>query len=383
MEGASYERETLKKFSLLLTILLLWPLPAFSQAAPLFVRIGLVEHAGRVSFGCSVPARVLDSRGKEVCRVAPLECWQIEDKRGKATLFDPKKKLFTAAFPLTLKPVISSQGIPLIFLAGKWYRGEGEFRPGLLVINRLPIDEYLYGVVPSEMPASWPIESLKAQAIAARTYAIANLGLFARQGFDLRPTIDNQVYGGAQNERIPSNQAVDSTRGEVVTYNGRVIRAYYHSCAGGYTESSETVWGKAIPYLQAVPDFDQEAPRYLWQKTFSKEALSSLLGMGSVREILPLQRGYSGRISHLKVVGSTEKTMTGEQFRKATGLFSTLFNVQSDLNAFTFSGRGFGHGLGLSQWGAKALGEKGYLYPQILRHYYPTASLDRLAAPGS
>lgn len=342
------------------------------------MRVGLTENLARSVFGCSLPGQLTDATGRSL-PVAPLECWQIEGNGRKARVQDPKGHSFTLALPLRLTVSPSEEKVPLVYLAGKWYRGSGEFRPGLVVINRLDLEAYLYGVVPNEMPAGWPLESLKAQAIAARTYAIANLGQHARLGFDLRPTEENQVYGGASSEKVSSNQAVDATRGQIVTYNGRPIRAYYHSCAGGYTESSESVWGRPIPYIQPVPDFDQEAPRYVWQRQFSTEELSRLFNVGEVREITPVARGYSGRVTKIQVSGSQgNKLFTGEQFRRLTRLWSTLFNVQPDAGGFTFAGRGFGHGLGLSQWGAKALGERGYLYSQILQHYYPSAILDRM-----
>lgn len=364
-------------------LLVLWmALPAAAQET--FVKIGLAERASRTTFGASGPARLIDARGTVVAEVRPMQSWQLDCTNLRPRLMTPAGGVTNATLPLRLVPLSMET---LVFLAGKWYRGEGEFRPNqgrMVVINRLSLEDYLCGVVPNEMPASWPLESLKAQAIAARTYSIANLGQHSRLGFDMYPTIENQVYGGAGSERSTSNQAVSATHGEVLTYNGRVIRAYYHSSAGGYTEACEAVWGRSIPYLQAVPDYDQASPRYTWQKTYSTSEMTRRFQshgyrVGEVRQLIPMSRGYSGRVSRLQVVGTNgSQVITGEQFRKVSGLYSTLFNVFDQVGGFLFAGRGFGHGLGLSQWGAKSLGERGYAYSQILEHYYPSAILNRL-----
>lgn len=142
----------------------------------------------------------------------------------------------------------------------RWYRGSFivENRGGkLVIINDLPLEEYILGVVPSEMPSKWSYEALKAQAIAARSYAIANRGKRGSRGYDLKDTPEDQAYGGASSETYSTNKAVIETKGIVVTYNKKVIPAYYSASAGGHTVNSGQIWNKDLPYLRSVPSFDE------------------------------------------------------------------------------------------------------------------------------
>ena len=147
------------------------------------------------------------------------------------------------------------------FLATKrrWYRGElivYNINKKLVVINDVPIEEYLLGVVPSEMPSKWNFEAHKAQAIAARSYAIANLGKRKHSGYDLKDTPLDQAYGGASAETPQTTKAVMATKGIVLTYGGKVIPAYYHASSGGKTVSSGAVWARDLPYIKSVPAYD-------------------------------------------------------------------------------------------------------------------------------
>lgn len=368
---------------------LLWA--ASADATPM--RVGIADGVDLLRFSSSTPARILDSQGRSVGTIKPLEAWSATGA-GMLQLQSTDGKPLSVSSPCRIVPSVSS-GVPLVFIGDRWYRGELEIRvvEGQIVgINHVPLEDYLYGVVPAEMPASWPLESLKAQAVAARTYAIANRDRFGKRGYDLKPTVESQVYKGAAAETALSNSAVNATRGQVVTYNGKVIRAYFHASAGGYTESADAVWGESLPYLRPVPDFDQRAPRYTWQRSYSATEIQNALArighdVGDVMRIEPLSRAYSGRVTRVRVTGTRGmRELAGEQFRHAIGLFSTLWNVlgtpEAAPSAFAFAGRGHGHGLGMSQWGAKGLAEMGYPYAQILLHYYPSAQLSMLPSDG-
>ena len=140
---------------------------------------------------------------------------------------------------------------------GKWYRGKLMVKMSngkLVVINDLTLEDYLKGVVPSEMPPSWEFEALKAQAIAARSFALANLGKQARFGYDLKDNTEDQAYGGASVETNKTNRAVEETTGLVLTYDMKIIPAYYSASAGGMTNTN--AWGGNLPYLRSVPSFD-------------------------------------------------------------------------------------------------------------------------------
>ncbi|HEY9898182.1 MAG TPA: SpoIID/LytB domain-containing protein [Pantanalinema sp.] len=368
-------------------------LPAFAQAPS--VRIGLAEAVPRTTLATSVGGAIVDATGRILARTRAMEALEVKREGAGVALYGSMGRVASDRLPLRLVSLPDAGEVGLVFGAGRWYRGEMELRATghrLTLVNHVPLEHYLYGVVPAEMNPRWPLESLKAQAVAARTYALAKLGQFASRGYDMKPTTENQVYRGAGVERVPSNMAVDQTLGQVLTHGGRVIAAYFHSSSGGFTETGAAVWGEPRPYLQAVPDFDQQSPRYLWQKNLGAPELRHALDRKGVRvgELLRfevLERTYSGRVKRVRVVGTQgQADVSGDAVRQAAGLYSTLFNVlgygggSGRPAAFAFAGRGHGHGLGLSQWGAKSLGERGYGYAQILAHYYPNSQLSSITS---
>ena len=236
------------------------------------------------------------------------------------------------------------------------------------------------------MPSGWPLEALKAQAVAARSYAIANIGKHGKEGYDLRATIDDQVYSGISTESDNSNEAVGATSGLVLKHEGRPITAFFHSTSGGSTEVPERVWGKPLGYLQSVPDYDDASPHFTWSKRFAPDDLEKMVGadVGRLLSISVVTRTSSNRAQDLMVQGSNgSKMVSGESLRKSLKLPSTLFNVGNDGNGYIFAGRGYGHGLGMSQYGAKALAERGCNAAQILSYYYKNVVVDYAAAtPG-
>ncbi len=369
-----------------LALLAPWARPAGAESRP--VRIGILDGVGSFTFSAATDAAIVNDAGVALGSVRAREAWAARTAGGGVSLSGGGRTL-QAGGPVRIVPLVGGGEVPLVYIGSRWYRGVLEVRPGLVAVNEVAMEQYLYGVVPAEMPSKWPVEALKAQAVAARTYTVAKLGDMASHGYDLKPTTDHQVYGGAAKEKPETNYAVDATRGEILTYNGTPIPAFYCSAAGGYTDSAETVWGgRPIPYLLPVPDFDQEAPSYVWQSQLSASTLRSAMGklgvsIGEIVGLEPLARGYSGRVKTLVVRGTQgTKTVSGERFRWATGLKSSLFNVapvgeNGRVTAFAFAGRGHGHGLGLSQWGARGMGKMGYGYAQILTHYYPGAQLAR------
>lgn len=160
--------------------------------------------------------------------------------------------------------VVKTAENSFIYTKKRWYRGNiiiYNTGKGLTVINEVDLETYIRGVVPSEMPSSWNIEAHKAQAIAARSYAIANLGKRAKSGYDLKDTPEDQAYGGASAETIRTNEAVNETKGQVLVYGNKVIPAYYHSSSGGYTINSGAVWYKDLPFVKSVPSYDGNLPK--------------------------------------------------------------------------------------------------------------------------
>lgn len=307
---------------------------------------------------------------------------------------------------------------------GKRYRGVLEIRQtgkaAMTVINILPLEAYLYGVVPEEVSPSWPLEAVKAQAVAARSYAYTSINKHQSQDFDVCPTVHCQVYGGRDSEAARSNQAVDETRGMMATYRGNVITTFFHASSGGHTENSEHVWGTPLPYLKGVRDFDQTSPRYTWERRVPIAELSEKMqkngfsvGVVTRVELSPLtkqpvtaaDRGVSGRVKTIKITGTAGTVqISGAKFGSLLGLPSLLFELSLSQegsvpamakksagrrpakhaapDTLLVSGRGAGHGIGLSQWGAKAMAEKApsgnkQYYQEILTHYYQGVKIQR------
>lgn len=279
-------------------------------------------------------------------------------------------------------------------LDGRRYRGALELRHksgGLTAVNIVPVDGYLRSVVPEEMPVDWPAEAIKAQSVAARSFALASRGRHASEGYDLCTTTHCQLYTGTTAEKSASNAAIKATRGEVLTYGGKPIEALFHTDSGGMTENSEDVWGSHVPYLRAAKD--TPAKTMPWTKAISRADLERKLAakghdIGKVRSLVlsPLaigrsakDRTASGRVKTMTVKGTKgTATLSGTTWRSLLGLKSTLFDAKLAKDMVTFTGYGSGHGLGISQWGAERMAAKGASYADILHHYYTGTKMQQL-----
>lgn len=221
------------------------------------IKIGLIEGENNITIAVSERGTLLDGNTrKKLADLEPMEKYVIKKHFNTIAIKLPDKKFYNTK---TNNLIFSTNKNAFIFSKGKWYRGSmlAQVRGnGITVINDVSLEYYLLGVVPSEMPSKWNQEALKAQAIAARSYAIANLGKRGSKGYDLKDTPEDQAYGGASAETKETNMAVKSTLGEVLVYNNKVIPAYYHASAGGHTRNASAVWSRDLPYLASVPSFD-------------------------------------------------------------------------------------------------------------------------------
>jgi stage II sporulation protein D len=329
------------------------------------------------------------------------------------------RELWLEALPAVAEPD------PGLWLQQRRYRGRLQLRleaGQLQVVNHVPLETYLTSVVGSEMPASWPQEALRAQAVAARTYALKARKPAAL--FDLQATTASQVYKGVEAETDSTRAAVEGTRGLVLTYDDALIDAVFHSSsAGSATESSGQLWPRQLPYLVSVPDFDRDSPVREWRLPLDAALLTRAFPeLESVTAIEVLSTTATGRVRQARVVGSTGALLlSGAQLRSRLGLKSTWVRfallpipaaveepaaaalLPPPLPALTLPaptspttevlqlvalGRGYGHGIGMSQWGALGLARQGESYAAILRHYYrgtqlrPYGPLAVAAAPG-
>ncbi len=278
---------------------------------------------------------------------------------------------------------------------GQPYRGSIEVRRThggrLTAINELDLERYLYGVIKGEIDPRWPPEAVKAQAVAARTLALQNLaalrGKFASEGYTLRATTDSQVYLGVAGEAAGALAAVDATRGIVMTFRGEPIFAAYHSNSGGHTEDSENVWGTPHPYLRGVPDPDAlDAPGGQWTARIPLASVEAALrrggvGMTGIVAVEAARVTPWGRLVTVRVSDEAGRAheISANQFRLLIGpglLRSTMFVVNREGAELAFVGRGSGHGVGLDQWGARALALRGNTFEQILSYYYTGITIE-------
>lgn len=354
------------------------------------LRVGLAVKQGSVTvslIGGKGTARTEGGKG------ASLAAGQSYDVRWQNGAFLVGREKLRGEV-LTIRPSTKADEAGEFTLNGRRYRGALELRHkggGLTAVNIVPVDGYLRSVVPEEMPVDWPAEALKAQSVAARSFALASRGRHASEGYDLCTTTHCQLYTGTAAEKSASNAAIKATRGEVLTYGGKPIEALFHTDSGGMTENSEDVWGSHVPYLRAAKD--TPAKTMPWTKTISRADLERKLAakghdIGKVRSLAlsPLaigraakDRTASGRVKTITVKGTKGTvTLSGTTWRSLLGLKSTLFDAKLTKDAVTFTGYGSGHGLGISQWGAERMAAKGASYAEILHHYYTGTTLQQL-----
>jgi len=310
----------------------------------------------------------------------------LKKERNSTKLFFDKNKSKVYEIEVDKGLVIKSYDKRGIWVGGKRYSGLiniKNLKNEILVVNTLGIEKYLTSVVGSEMPHRWPLEALKAQAIASRTYALKKT---RNDLYDIDSTQRDQVYNGLESKTKKTNKAVKHTRSLVITHKNKLINALFHSSSAGMTENSEDVWRNQYPYLISVKDFDQNNPKMYWKKIFSNKELQILFPkIGGIKDIQILDITKTGRIKNIKLIGNYGSlNLSGTNLRKKMGLKSTLFrfkfititaneeknNIENLNNSLMISGMGAGHGVGMSQWGAKHLAMRGYKAKDILRYYY-------------
>jgi stage II sporulation protein D len=252
-------------------------------------------------------------------------------------------------------------------------------RGKLQVINVIPLEEYLAAVLGSEMPRTFPEEALKAQAVAARTYALHKKLEAYDQPYHLGNSVLHQVYGGVAREDPRTKAAVEATRGEVLTWELQPIEAYFHASCGGRTEHGAQALGRDLPYLPSVTCPCSALPQSRWEATVPHGELARALG-GKAGAWSIAGRTRTGRVTRL--LDASGRAVDGVSFRQKVGygrIRSLHFEVRpASRDALHFSGKGFGHGAGLCQWGAKAQADGGSGYLDILAHYYPGTDLQTL-----
>ena len=451
---------------------------AVPAEAPPLVRVLIRQQASLTLAAAASPLQLADAEGNPVGLIAAEQPFALRQEQGglvvvMAGAAGAGETLLPLQGDLWIVPLPASGRSALVTVEGQLYRGRLQVRAGddgrLLVINQLPLERYLPSVVGSEMPAAWPQAALRAQAVAARTYAINQLKPTAL--FDLKATVDSQVYRGVASETDSTRSAVASTRSQVLMQGNVPINAVFHSSSGGSTENSGEVWSRQLPYLVSVPDFDQRSPMRQWQQRIEPDQLRRVFReTAGVSRIDVLAVSRTGRVRRARVIGPAGSLeLSGAELRQRLGLRSTLVKafrlepvagttstasaagpgaiaeallalqsaagpgrasgapslaevlqdsasgaiisllpappaapmsaaagaapVASDRSTpaaadfpqpaleLVVEGRGFGHGVGMSQWGAYAMALQGRSYEQILRHYYRGVDLKPYVNP--
>ena len=284
-----------------------------------------------------------------------------------------------------------------LHINGKLYRGKIALLPKdneCVVVNTLSMDRYLAGLINKEMAPNWPMEAMKAQAVASRSYALAQAQLNQNKDFDLESSTLDQVYDGAASETPKSTQAVEATKGVVLTYGNAPMKAYFHANCGGMTEQPSAVWGQDSPAFCPVvcPFHKKERDKISWTVQLSNfqvesalRKIAGLLPTGFVR-LARLEAGAlnpNHKLSDLMVSDQKGNSLviSATAFRNAIGnqrVKSTSFEVKQENGRYVIQGQGYGHAVGMCQVGARAMAEQGKTFLQILKYYYPLAKIFRL-----
>jgi len=375
------------------------------------LRVGIRVSVDSATFSSPGGLRIVDrAGGRVVALVEADETWRVRVVGGVLLPAGHSAAARDSLRAVSIEP--RETGAPT-FIDGRPYRGSAVVlaipENRLSVVNRVGLEDYLKGVVPIEIGSrdSSEFEAVRAQAIAARTYAIAHLGAHAELGFDVFATVQDQVFGGMLAERTEASRAVRETAGRILTFQGRPIRAYYHSTCGGRTAAvSEVLYRPDAPYLRSVSDrspdgtdYCASSPRYRWTVEWSAAELNGRLrravaahygvsedAIGRIASLVVKSRTPAGRVRELALKGPDGEYVLARNdirfvLRDAGGhiLNSTDFRVEDEgEGAFRLHGRGYGHGVGMCQWGAIGRARAGQDFRQILHAYYTGVEISQV-----
>lgn len=302
------------------------------------------------------------------------------------------KKILLFSFLIIFIPFIvvslfiEKEEIKFNYVSNKYVR---VYREKNNIIEKVPLEEYVYGVVSSEMPASFDNNALKAQAVASRTYVIYEMENNKDKDFDVYDSVNSQVYRSCEELKDywadkyleysnKVKKAVLETRGEYLVYEDKAIAALFFSESTGYTENSEEVFSEKLPYLRSVESkWDLDSPNYNSEKKFIKKDFYNMLGISysDTLNISDIEKTSSGRIKSLKI---NNTIFSGRDIREKLELRSTFFTFYEDNDNILVKTKGYGHGVGMSQYGANGMAQSGYNYQDILKYYYTGVEIKKI-----
>ncbi len=421
-------------------------LPPPGQTEPAEIKIGLgTQQSGKPSerdnirFSPSHPFVVQNAQGKQLAKGQGGEVWTAKLENGQPHLISPQGQKITFSKAVTVVPLADSPvqaptilvktlltgaGMSWATVGDKEYRGKLQILHNtslhtLVPINIVTLDEYVQGIIASEMPAGFPQEALRAQAVLARTYALKHKGKHKTYGYDLCDSQNCQVYGGVTAETVPGNAAVENTLGQVMMYKNKPIESVFSANCGGATQSAKDAGWTDTPYLHTVSDYQQfdfehlepyhfkallqypsaayskynkhvSLAAFRWARVVSEKELREVIknqkkDIGQITALIPQERSRAGYVTKLLVKGTKGSvTLHKENVIRnnlSVGMLrSSYFIVQPNyqnrqLKYFVFYGGGWGHGVGFCQTGAAGRADAGQKYTEILQHYFPQAQL--------
>lgn len=347
------------------------------------IRVGIKSLTSNIIYMKSNGGSTFFKYGENVDEIKENQVIKMECKGSQITYMGQKvDEILTARGSVASIGAISKDGKNF-----RTYRGDFKFiakDDKILPINNVYLEEYLCGVIPGEIGITFPSEAIKAQILAARTYAFTEVQNKLKEKYDVADTTDSQMYlgFGAENRRI--NELVLETEGEVIVYNGKTITAYYYSSSGGETANIEDVWkSNPVPYLKSVNDsnYIEVSSKKEWNYKITVENLKTIMGENIEDIYIAEKKGE--RVYKLLFITENGNIilLEGNDIRKKIGynkLLSTIFEITKDENSFLFKGKGSGHGVGMSQSGAAVMAKKGKKYDEILKFYYTGVNIINL-----
>ena len=363
------------------------PVLCFSQRLPeTIIRVGIVVGAKSFNLSCESGYSLYDTVSGMQKDIKPKDDYLVKTN-GKGILLNGE------TYGPSIRLAAKKSG-SFLRVDGRRYKDSILIiirNKKLTVVNELGLEDYICGILPKEVNPDWPADALKAQAVISRTYVLKNLRKHDKEGFDICTETHCQVYGGVESEDPRTNAAVEATRGEVLVYKGELAQSLFHASCGGHTENPNCVWTweSATPeYLRGVKDkFCGNSPHQYWKNSVSAESLRTKLvksgySVGKITKITMSGSDDSGRPAKLKIKHSKGVlSIMPAKFRMAIDPWLIKSAFITDISAhganFVFEGKGWGHGVGMCQWGAKEMGGKGYDYKKILGFYYPGTGVEK------
>lgn len=370
----------MRAFSFLLFVLFL-PISSFAAEEPQ-VRVAILQNVSSARITLLEPCRLKDLRSGELLAKRATLLWQ-EVKSAPKGLSIGGKEFSPDAILLEGRPH------SIFRVNARPYRGSlillRSATGKITIVNRLDLEQYLVGAIASETDPHWPPEVLKAHAVVSRTMVAHRIWIRKDQPFDVTADTATHLYYGVSAERDTTRRAVEETKGQVLTFNGELFSTTFHANCGGYTESASELWElkKKLPPLEGSPDpYCKDLKHYRWNGSLSREEFQATMGketasLGKWSGVEVIDRNRSGRVRTVRLIGSQGETiLTGRRFRELLGanrLRSLNFTIEPIGAEVSFSGFGWGHGVGFCQWGGYGMARQGKKMDEILAQYFPGA----------